>query len=736
MSSLSPVTAVTADTCAQEPIRIPGAIQPHGVLLTLREPDLVCLQASANARAMLGLEAGNALPAEVRAHFASALAAEDPWLMSPMAIELHGRAFDGSLHRHDGVVIVELEPALAPSATPSPHPQRLLQQAFAAMRGAKDLDALYPVIARTLMSLTQFDRVMVYRFDADWHGEVVGEARSSPDVDSFLGLHYPASDIPAQARELYEKSWLRLIPTASYAPAALEPELNPLTGRPLDLSFAALRSVSPVHLEYLRNMGVAASLSVSLLVGGKLWGLMACHHRQPRLVPPDVRGTCELFGQAASTEIAARLDRRLAAEKQRAQTVQTRFFDIISGEDDVFGALVRYTPQLLEFMGAAGAAVWVEGRCTLLGQTPPLEDVQKLIAWLTPLKLHPLLATDSLATLLPEAAGWTSVASGLLAVRLSRVEAHFVLWFRPERVNAVRWAGDPHKPVDPSERLHPRRSFAEWKEIVRGRSLPWSAPELDGARELHQALNALVLRRSEGLLKLNGELERKNTDLNSFAHIAAHDLREPLRGINNFSRFLRELPGVQADPEALRLSGTITALSDRVDRLLDALLHYSEVGRLELQLVDFSLDRLLDEALENLASLLVERRVEVRRPRPLPTARCDTVLLIEVFSNLLTNASKYSPNVDKWVEIGWREPRPDQNERGPVIYVRDGGIGIRPRHHTDIFQIFRRLHARDEYGGGSGVGLAIVRNVVERHGGRVWVESDHGAGATFFFTLN
>ena len=397
-----PADSPTLDlaACDREPIHIPGAIQPHGLLFAVREPDLTCTQVSANTQELLGRPTAEFIgrgldespgPA-FRAQIAAALAAGDPQAVSPLPVEVGDRSFDALLHRHDGVLIIELEPtAEAASTSAFAHHHRRLQSALAAMRAAPDLLALYPIIAQTIADLSGFDRVMVYRFDADWHGAVVGEALASPDVDSYLGLHYPASDIPVQARALYEKNWLRLIPTVTYRPAALEPALNPQTGRPLDLSFAALRSVSPIHLEYLRNMGVGASMSVSLLVEGKLWGLVACHHRQARFVPPAARAACELFGQAASTEIAAKQEAARLAEIARAQTVQGRFFDVISGEADVFAALVNYTPQLLAFMGAGGAAVWVDGRCNLLGETPGREAVDTLVDFLQTREMTPLV---------------------------------------------------------------------------------------------------------------------------------------------------------------------------------------------------------------------------------------------------------------------------------------------------------------------------------------------------------
>ncbi len=713
------------ETCSREPIHIPGAIQPHGVLLAFGESDGLCHQASANAAGVLASGPEDLLhktPEQIfgDATIRKALAGA---MDTPFSLTRQGRTYDVIVHRRDHLMIVELEPAGSRSF--SGH-ARTLQEGFAELTASADLPDLFGAIARFVARFTGFERVMVYRFDRDWHGEVVGECLTAP-VTSYLGHHFPASDIPEQARALYRKNRIRLIPDAAYTPVPIEPRVNPLTGQPLDLSFSTLRSVSPLHLAYLRNMDVRASMSISLTHDGELWGLIACHHRTPLFVPHATRAACEIFGQFASREISAKLQARRLAEHAGAAGVQTRFFDFLAQEQNFIDALVKYTPHLLRFMNAGGAAILAAGRLTLLGDTPSEAQVRALTGWLTTCELNPLFVTDSLGTEFPPARDWTAIASGLLAVKLSRVEPHYVLWFRPETPTTITWAGDPEKPKD-LDGLHPRKSFAAWKQIIRGKSLPWNETELQGARELRNAINALVLRRTERLISLNAELEKKNSDLNSFAHVASHDLREPLRGILNYARFLLEDHGTTLPDEAHRKLQTIGALATRSEELLKTLNHFAHVGRMEILPATVELDRLLDDVLESHATAL--EGVEVIRARPLPAAICDAVLVREVFGNLVTNAARYNLRPEKRILIDWTE-----SERGPVYRVQDNGIGIREKHREAIFQIFRRLHAAGEFGNGTGAGLAIVKNIVERHGGRIWVESVPEQGSTFCFTL-
>ncbi|WP_395740161.1 ATP-binding protein [Prosthecobacter sp.] len=728
-----PVTAAQLDACSHEPIHIPGSIQPHGALLVLSEEDLLCLQASINCSDFLGPEFARAtgrrlaeMAPDIAARLAQVLAESPGILPSPITVGLGQRRFDVSLHRTEAGVMVEFEAAGPQDA----HYHRHLQQALADLKSAPELITQHRRALAFVSWLTGFERVMMYRFDDDWHGQVVAEHLSAP-VDSYDGLHFPATDIPPQARDLYCRSWLRLIPNASYQPVPMEPGLSPRTGRPLDMSFVSLRSVSPVHLEYLRNMNVAASMSISLIVEGRLWGLIACHHRTPRVLPFAVRAACEIFGQVVSFEIGARQEALRLSQYVRATEIQSRFFDVIASEKNVLDALVKYTPQLLEFMGAGGAAVHVNQHTTLLGETPAPAQVEELLSWLKTQDLNPLFETSSLSQQFPPAAAFHASASGLLAIKLSRVEPHYLLWFRPEVVQTVTWAGQPDKPLAESERLNPRKSFAAWQQTVTGRATPWGEAERKGAQELMQAINALVLRRTQTLLSENMELERRNTDLNSFAYIAAHDLREPLRGLQNYLSFMREDHSRELSSEALRKIRTMESLVSQCKELIETLNRYSRIGRMEVALTEVDLDKLLDEVLLTLSGIIRDQDVEIRRPGPLPSASCDPVLIREVFANLITNAAKYNDRGQRWVEIGCVEqPGPP-----PTFYVRDNGIGIREKHFSDIFLMFRRLHPQEAYHGGTGAGLTIAKHIIERHGGRIWIESTYGQGTTFYFQL-
>jgi Bacteriophytochrome (light-regulated signal transduction histidine kinase) len=723
---------VDLESCSREPIHIPGSIQPHGALLVVEREALTALQSSANLAGFGGLEPTGCLGRSLDVTAPSLAktirdAIKDPVSRNPVAVELGNASFDVSWTDQDGVLLLEIERS-GERRQPAAH-YRALQRSFTQMREARSLTDLCDTIARHASSLTGFERVMVYRFDEDWHGEVVAECLTA-EVDSYLHHHFPASDIPAQARELYRRSWLRIIPDARYEPVPVHPVENPLTGRPLDMSFVGLRSVSPIHLEYLQNMGVGASMSISLIVRGKLWGLIACHHRTPRPLPYSTRAACELFGQVASIEIDAKRETGELTEQAEATRIQTRFFDIIAREKNVVDALVKYTPDLLSFLGAGGAAIHINGETTLSGSTPDAEGVAALIEWLVSQKMDPVFATDSLREVFPPAAAWTAVASGLLAVRLSRVEPHYVLWFRPEVVTTITWAGDPDKQPREGDRLHPRKSFASWRQTVTGRSLRWTTTERQGARELVLAINALVLRRTERLLRANADLERRNTDLNSFAYIASHDLKEPLRGIANYCEFMREDHGHELNAEALRKLDTMTGLAAYCEDLLTVLNHYSRIGRIELKRMSTNLDSILDEVLRATESLPANEGVEIVRADPLPTVNCDPVLVREVFANLVANAIRYNTSPRKRVTIGCSDPAPEAE-----IYVQDNGIGIPQKHHDAIFTMFRRLHGRDEFGGGTGAGLAIVRSIVEKHGGSIRVESEPGKGSTFRFTF-
>ncbi|MGE3538812.1 MAG: ATP-binding protein [Candidatus Tectimicrobiota bacterium] len=745
--SESPVTAHNVDlsNCDRELIQYSGAIQPHGALLVVQEPALRILQASANAEALLGIAAEalrtqdvavvlGAEPTQVlQARLARETLTRGPVYVLRVRPPSSQREVQVFAHRSDGVLLLELEVIPPEAPTPLSDLYAELQGCIAQLQDTPSLQAFFDLAVGQLRRFTGFDRVMAYRFDEDGSGAVIAEAVRD-DLEPYLGLHYPASDIPAPAKRLFSLRWLSHLPDADYTPVPLVPELNPSTGQPLDLSHSFLRSVSVMYSAYLRNMGVKATLVLTLLKNGRLWGLISCmHHAAPRHVPYEVRVAVEFLAHLVSLLMAAKEEAEQYEYRLKLGATLDRLVEAMAQAPTFHDGLVRPATNVLTTLDAHGAALVIGDRVTLLGQTPTEAEVAQLAAWLAG-RPEPVFATHHLAGHYPPAVRFTAQASGLLAARLSRTQADSVLWFRPEVIQEVHWAGDPRKPVEVSEeggevRLMPRTSFALWQETVSGTSRPWADCERQYAADVRRAVLEVIVGQAEALSRLNRELEQSNVELDAFAYVASHDLKEPLRGIHNYAHFLQveEAGRLSAGGQA-RLE-TILRLTQRMDDLIDSLFQYSRVGRVELAFHQVALQDVLTQTLDLLRAHLEDGGVIVRVPRPLPVVACDRVRVAEVFNNLLINAIKYNDKTERWIEVGYEDTDP------PVFYVRDNGIGIAPEDTEQIFQIFRRLHGRDAYGGGSGAGLTITKKVVERHGGRLWVVSTPGEGSTFFFTL-
>ncbi|WP_017720187.1 ATP-binding protein [Kamptonema formosum] len=745
--------------CDEEPIHIPGCVQPHGGLFVLKEPQLEILQVSNNTSSFLGISPqdliGKTLDvfldgAQVNCLKDSLSPAGLP-SVSPikLSVSLTDRQlnFDGAVHRNDdGTVILEIEPSLSKENLSFANLYHSIKSSIYTLKAAANLDSLCQVIVKEVRKLTGFDRVMLYRFDpGEGHGTVIAEDKLE-SLNPYLGLRYPASDIPKQARRLYCLNWIRLIPDIAYQPVEIVPANNPISNLPIDLSYSFLRSVSPIHIEYLQNMGVSASMSVSLIKDNKLWGLIACHHQSPKYVPYEVRTACEFIGQVMSLEIASKEESEDADYRIEAKSILAKFLEVMSAEENFITGAVKHQHILLNLVSAGGAAVYFDGECALAGVTPQESEVKHLIEWVNRTDSQDVFYTDSLPSLYPEAEKFKDAACGLLALSISKTQKNYVLWFRPEVLQTVEWGGNPNKLVgvgsdgsDARVRLSPRKSFDLWRETVRLKSFPWKQSEIDAAIEMRNAIISIVLRKADELAKLNVELSRSNSELDSFAYIASHDLKEPLRGIHNYSSFLIEDYADKLDEEGVSKLKTLVRLTQRMENLIDSLLYFSRVGRVDLSVEETDLNKLVSQIIEILKPRIEQAKVDIRIPISLPAIRCDRVRVGEVFNNLITNAIKYSDKPEKWIEIGFLEPQQATDRANPeqaiVFYVSDNGIGIRHKHLDTIFRIFKRLHAPDKYGGGTGAGLTIAKKIVERHGGEIWAESTFGQGSTFYFTL-
>jgi len=737
---------VDLTNCDKEPIHIPGSIQPHGIILSLKEPELTILQISSNTldilkipyEELLDQPLNKILDSEQINLLEDCLSQEELEFVNPLEITINVDTetlyFDAIIHRSDGVLILELEPNWQQKTNTYFKFYHVVKYAMSKFQTASTVIELSQMLAKEVKQITGFDRVMVYRFDENWHGAVIAEEKLE-SLTSYLGLHYPASDIPQQARKLYSENWLRLVSNVNYQPAAIVPANNPLTQQPLDLTKSVLRSVSPLHVEYMQNMGVTASMSITLMKNQKLWGLISCHHQSPKYVPYEMRNACEFLGQMASIELGNKEDTEDTEYKIQLKSIHSKLVEYMSVEKNFVEGLINYQPNLLNLVNAQGAAVCFAEKYFTIGHTPNKRDLENLVEWINTNLHEEIFYTDSLSQVYPEAEKFRDVASGLIMLRFSKTQKNCVLWFRPEVVRIVNWGGNPYKPVEVttngSLRLSPRKSFELWKEKVQLKSLSWKPCEVNAARELRSAIVDVVLRKVDELAQLNMELERSNDELDAFAYIASHDLKEPLRGIHNYSNFLIEDYGETLNEEGKAKLKTLIRLTQRMEDLIDSLLHFSRLGRVDLSVQQTDINSVVQRILDLLSARIEEMKVEIRIPRPLPTIYCDRVQVGEVFNNLIANAIKYNDKDHKWIEIGYLE-----NPHRPVtFYVRDNGIGIRDKHFDAIFRIFKRLHGPSKYGGGTGAGLTITKKIVERHGGKIWVESNYGEGTTFYFTL-
>lgn len=493
---------VDLTNCDREPIHIPGAIQPVGFLVVV-STDWFVLRTSANIGVFLGFEPasmiGNLLADFVPQNLIHDLRNRVAYLSGANGIERlfgcrfkeNGSPFDIAIHISGGQIVIEAEPGTEHGGDAT----GAVRAMMARLDGQQDMKGFYREGARQVRGLLGYDRVMVYRFAPDGAGEVVAESCKS-GIGSFLGLHYPASDIPRQARELYRRNLLRVIRDVDAQPVPMTPALDE-HGKPLDLSLSVLRSVSPIHIEYLKNMGVCASLSISIIVDDQLWGLFACHHYSPRSPTFERRSVSELFAQMFSMRLESRERRELVDYERRARDISDQLLGAVASDETLLNDPDWLADILTSAIPADGVGVWINGNYAFSGVTPPTDDFRRIIRALNGTAAGKVYATDHIGGLIDRAAPFAPQASGLLAIPISRSPRDYVVLFRSELRESVRWAGDPHKPVEygpNGPRLTPRESFAEWQELVEGRSRAFTASELRVAETLRATLIEVVLR--------------------------------------------------------------------------------------------------------------------------------------------------------------------------------------------------------------------------------------------------
>ncbi len=739
-------------SCDREPIHIPGSIQPHGFLLALLPQTLVVSEASENAaeyldrpmRSVLGQSlptlmgrAGERLAAEL----APGSLRVSPRLLASVRLQnasgeqapcwevlVHQTGEAGTpAHR----VVVEFE--RSPEVVDMEAINARLYNFVSVSRDSRERSTVLQAAVTELRALTGCDRVVLYSFDEEGHGLVLAEDRGD-QFASYLGLRFPASDVPKQARRMYELNRVRIIPNVDYEPSPLVSAMADGEAVDLDLSSSILRSVSPVHRAYMRNMGTACSMSVSIMVEGKLWGLVSCHHHEPRYVPLRLRSACDFVMQVVGSQIEAQQNGEHLRRVLHARSIQGRLLAAMAASENYMDGLLENAALLLEMLHAEGAAVVVGKQTHLFGVTPTEEQVSGLVSWLR----EDVFETHWLSRQYREADAFAGQASGVVAISLSKLYSTHVLWFRPEQIATVRWAGDPQKPAlpegekpkAPGVTVSPRHSFDEWQQTVLGQSVRWTQEEVAGATEFRSSVLEIVLKRAEELAEMAAGLRVANEELEAFSYSVSHDLRAPFRHISGFSEMLREEEADRMSEKGLRYLETIMSSARFAGLLVDSLLDFSRIARTRMQTLPVDMEELADrEWNEVLMDEGAGRGIRYTRSA-LPKVHGDPRLLGLVLRNLLSNAAKYTGKTSlPVIDLNAF----DEGEEH-IFSIKDNGVGFDQQYAGKLFGVFQRLHRAEEFEG-TGIGLANVRRIVARHGGRTWAEGEVGKGATFFFSM-
>jgi chemotaxis family two-component system sensor kinase Cph1 len=627
--------------CAREPIHIPGAIQPHGALLVADRTTQEISHAAGDVARVLGVSAwiGRSL-GEVLGDPLAERVAQVTQSGAAHGYAGHfdtaGGALDVSAHVDGDRLIVEIEPSLE-AQLPATAILGQLEAAGAAFERARNLKALCERAAIEFRRLTGFDRVMIYRFLDDDAGAVLAEDVAD-GMPSFLNHHFPGSDIPAQARALYIRNLVRVIPDVFYRPAPLEPAWTEAT--PLDMSDCALRSVSPVHMQYLRNMGVGASASISIVKDGLLWGLIACHHREPRLMPYDIRAAARALAGGLARQVRAKEEAETYRERLRLRGLEDEVTAGFGRSGGLDANLTDGVKALQRMLDADGVAALRGGELHRHGVTPPESQVRDLARWVTERGPEPL-ATDRLSVDYPDAVSYQAEASGLMGLVVSADEPFVILWFRAEEVEVVNWAGNPHKAVGLGlgETLTPRASFEAWRETVRGRSRRWTLAEVDAALRLretllearnHRRVSELNARLTEALGEKDGLIEQKELLIKEVNHRIQNSLQLVSSFLALQSRALGDPKLHEAFEEARRRLQAV------------ALVHRRLYRADQIEAVDLGryLEELIDDMNDSMAREWAGQISVDAAPVLVPTDRAVTIGL--VVTELVINANKYA----------------------------------------------------------------------------------------------
>jgi chemotaxis family two-component system sensor kinase Cph1 len=546
----------------------------------------------------------------------------------------------------------------------------------------------------------------------------------------WLGLHYPASDIPKQARELYKLNLTRIIADVNTNPSKIYTTKEG-EETSLDLTHSQLRAVSPIHIQYLKNMGVNSSFSISLIYKKELWGLIACHNYSPRFIDYKSRESSKLIGQILSSALEFRQDEANQHLQEHFKNNVDELSKLMLKNTSIEDALTKQDVTLLSATNAKGAVLIYENHTTHIGKTPTDEQLQYLLTWIKNTVTETFYCTNELPALFSGVENFKAISSGIMVFTLSAELEEYIIWFKPEQIETINWAGNPDKPVEIGEnglaKISPRESFDAWAQEMSGKSEPWSDEEIKSANRLKTEVIYAINEKTGAIRMLNERLKQAYEELDTFSYTISHDLKNPLATIKGFAQML--IRDKTISPRIHYLLARIDGKVDRMNVMINEVLDYSRIGRKELSPEKIEVGGMINDHIKDLKVAYNSDNLKVNIGNT-PAVDGDPMMISQVFANLLSNAIKYSiPSGEPEISVDAIET---ENE---IVYsIKDNGIGIDIKQLPNVFELFKRMD-NVQHIEGTGVGLAIVKRIVEKHKGKIWVDSDLGKGSTFFVSF-